>query len=211
MGKSDRIGGDVLISLYSGTPGSGKTFHVSQKIYYGLRAKKNYICNFPVNLDYIKGRKRKIGRFDYVKTSEINPEYLLEYAKKHHSFKKESETTIVIDECGIIFNPRGWDNKSRMAWIEFFSLHRHYGFDVILISQTDRMIDRQIRGFVEYEHRHRKINNYKIWGRILGLLCGGTLFVDVIVWYGLREKTGSEFIRYSRKVAKIYDTFMLME
>ena len=39
-----------MILLYSGTPGSGKSFHATQEIYYLLRRKKNVICNYDVNL-----------------------------------------------------------------------------------------------------------------------------------------------------------------
>lgn len=212
-----------MIYLYTGTPGSGKSFHASSEIFYGLRSGNTYICNFPINLQVVKKKyldyivegitkkerpsTKKIGTFIFKNNHDLTVEYLMEYAKNNHSFKKESETTVVIDECGIIFNPRMWDNKERMKWIQFFSMHRHYGFDIILISQTDRMIDRQIRGFVEYEIKHRKVGNFKLIGKLLSKIVGGTLFVCITYWYGIREKVGSKFVKYESRIAKIYDTF----
>lgn len=214
-----------MIELFSGTPGSGKSFHATQKMYYLLRSRKNVICNYDISLDACrknffqfwlskilridcKGSK-KIGRFEYLNNQELTVSYLKEYARKYHNRRKEGQTTVFIDECGIMFNPRTFAQKDRIEWIEFFSLHRHYGFDFVLISQSDRMLDRQIRAFVEYEHKHRKANNFGIGGVILGLLCMGSVFVDVKLWYGLREKVGSQWIRYSPRIASLYDTMYL--
>ena len=57
---------------------------------------------------------------------------------------------IVIDEAQCIFNSRDWNGKgivhsalkkqpdSRMDWIKFFSQHRKFGFNVILIGAAVR-------------------------------------------------------------------------
>lgn len=215
-----------MIKLFSGTPGSGKSYHAASIMYHGLRKGQDYICNFPVALDnvalsvssYYKRRffpaakklhRKKIGNFIYADNNTLTPDYLTQYAKEHHSFKREGETTVIIDECGIIFNSRSWDNRERLKWIEFLSMHRHYGYNIVLISQSDRMIDRQIRCFIEYDIKHRKVNNYKLFGRVLGVVSGGCLFVCITNWYGAREKVGSDFLRYKRRVASLYDTFLL--
>lgn len=216
-----------MIVLYSGTPGSGKSFHATQKIYYLLRGKKNIICNYDINLfncklsfwqywlskisflkPYIKGHKR-LGKFIFKNNVDLTPEYLIDYARENHNRKKEGQTTVVIDECGIMFNPRTFAQSDRLKWIQFFSVHRHYGFDFILISQSDRMLDRQIRAFVEYEHRHRKVNNFGIIGCLISLFTMSTFFIDVKLWYGLREKVGAEWIRYNSRIASLYDTMFL--
>ena len=38
---------------------------------------------------------------------------------------------------------------------------------MILIAQFDRMLDRQIRSVIEYEHIHRKVKNIGVWGKCL--------------------------------------------
>lgn len=216
-----------MIHLYSGTPGSGKSFHATEKIYYRLRNKGNVICNYPINLEncsysffgYIlkkifkkcKPHQKKIGHFNYVPNGLLTVKYLKDYAKKNHKGHKESETLVIIDECGIMFNPRTFSQADRLEWIQFFSLHRHYGYDFILISQSDRMVDRQIRSFFEYNHQHRNVGNFKLFGKLLSLLCGGSLFIDVTVFYSIREKVSSNWFRYSRRIASLYDTFLLYD
>lgn len=46
-----------MISLYSGTPGSGKSLHIAQRVYHGLRYGRTTVCNFEINLDNVKKRK----------------------------------------------------------------------------------------------------------------------------------------------------------
>lgn len=199
-----------MIRLYSGTPGSGKSLHLATVIWDRLRFKKsNVIANFPIDTDKVKGKKKQIGQFIYMDMSEMTVDALMDYARANHVIGKENQTLLIIDECAVMFNSRSWDAKDRMKWIVFFQQHRKLGFNVILVSQNDRMIDRQIRGFVEYEVKHRCINNFKVFGKLLGVLSGGKLFVAVEYWYGMRERINAEFFRLNRKKASIYDTFKI--
>ena len=83
-------------------------------------------------------------------------------------------------------------------------------YDIILISQSDRLIDRQIRAFIETEYKHRALKNYKLFGQILSLIFGG-LFVSVEYWYGPNLKCGSEFFLLNRKKARVYDTMKMFD
>lgn len=209
-----------MISLFTGTPGSGKSYHVAKEIILRLKLGKNVIANFdidstPIGFNAItwnfrkkiKPKNKLKGEFTYLKFEEMSVETLIQYAKEKHKRAKENQTLLVIDECSIYFNSRSWDNKERMKWIKFFQQHRKLGYTVILIAQNDRLIDRQIRAFVEYEVKHRKINNYKSIGSLLGLLSGGTLFFAITYWYAVREKISIEPIRFNRRIAAIYDTY----
>lgn len=216
-----------MIHLYSGTPGSGKSFHATEKIFYRLRNRGNVIANYPINLEncasslfgywlhrFFKTYKphlRKLGQFYYVDNTQLTVSYLKEYARKNHKPNKEGQTLVVIDECGIMFNPRTFSQSDRLEWIQFFSMHRHYGYDFILISQSDRMVDRQIRSFFEYEHKHRNVGHFKLFGRLLALFCGGSLFIDVTTFYCLREKVSSDFFRFSKRIASLYDSYALYD
>ncbi|KKY02969.1 hypothetical protein VN21_00360 [Paraclostridium benzoelyticum] len=191
-----------MISFYSGTPGSGKSLHTARDIYFQLfRKKKNIISNFDINMD-IYNSKNKKGIFKYVPNYELTPEYLIEFARKHHTSQKEGQTILVIDECQLMFNSRTWQQQGRSQWIEFFTQHRKFFYDVILISQFDRLIDRQIRSLIEYEVVHRKVNNFKI-GDYLPI----TLFVAVTRWYSQKAKIGSQFFIYREKYSKMYDSY----
>lgn len=197
-----------MIELYSGTPGSGKSLKAAYIIIEKLKLKRNVIANFNIKMDYFK--KKKIGKFTYKENQNLTVEYLVEYAKANHVPFKEKQTLIILDECGIMFNSREWDKRDRMKWIVFFQQHRKLGYDVILICQQDRMIDRQIRGFIETEYKCRKIANYKTFGWLLSLFSGG-LFVAVEYWYGTRLRCGSQWFTYNKRKASIYDTYLIFE
>lgn len=201
-----------MIELYTGTPGSGKSLHCAKVICQKLKAKKNVIANFDVNLTIFK--KKKIGKFTYMDNSELSPELLLNYALYNHKRNtngniSEGQTLLVIDECQILFNSRDWNAKDRMKWATFFTQHRKFGFNIILITQFDRLIDRQIRSLVEYQIIHRKVSNFKTIGFILGIVCGGHLFVAVTQWYGIREKVSSEFFSLRSRYMRLYDSYKI--
>lgn len=197
-----------MISLYSGTPGSGKSLYASYEIIRLLKNKRNVIANFPIDLSYFG--KKKIGSFLYVDNFSLTVNYLIDYAKSHHKPNAEHQTTIFIDECSVKFNSRDFARKDRMDWIIFFQQHRKLGFDVVLITQNDRMIDRQIRGFIETEYKYRSIKNYNSLGFFASFFAGG-LFCQVEYWYCTNLRCGSRWFRYDKKKAKIYDTYKIFE
>ncbi|MDK2964713.1 zonular occludens toxin domain-containing protein [Lacrimispora sp.] len=199
-----------MIYLYSGTPGSGKSLHVARVIYYTLLRNKPVICNFPINTQKVK----RPQKFTFVDNSELNPEMLISYSRQHFDGRpvREGEITLVIDECQMIFNARSWDAKGREAWNKFFTLHRHFGYDIILIAQFDRMIDRQIRSLIEYEQVHRKVTNLGWRGWLLcALMLSPSLFVSVKMWYPMKERIGSEFFKAKKKYYQLYDTYAIFE
>ena len=112
----------------------------------------------------------------------------------------------------MMFNARDWNKADRSGWNKFFQVHRHLGYDVILIAQFDRMIDRQIRSLIEYEYIHRKVTNMGWRGILLSLLMfSPKLFVSVKVWYPMKEKVGSEFFKAKKKYYRLYDTYLSFE
>lgn len=194
-----------MIYLYSGTPGSGKSLHVASLLYWKLRAKKMCIANFNFNA----AKCKKNPEFVYIDNEKMNPDCLkkmsFDYFKSHKF--KEGAITLIIDECQLLFNAREWNKKGRSEWLSFFTQHRKYGYDIILICQFDLMIDRQIRSLIEYEFIHRKVSNFGLFGKIFSLFFGGNLFVSVKVWYPLKEKVGSEFFRAKKFYYKLYDSY----
>lgn len=201
-----------MIFLYSGTPGSGKSLHVAERLYHLLRAGRPVVCNFEINLKRIPPKKRCL--FHYKSNLEITPEYLIQFSQKQFQGKKvkESSLLLVIDECQLMFNAREWSKQGRDKWLSFFTLHRHYGYDIILVAQFDRMIDRQIRSLIEYEYIHRKVNNFGWRGWILcAAFLSPKLFVSVKVWYPMKQKVSSEFFKCSKKYYSLYDTYLMLE
>lgn len=199
----------MSIQLYTGTPGSGKSFHAAKDIVRWMKRDRGLICNFPVNEGFV-GKKLR-AHVEYWDNSELTAERLVAYALEHHKIGKEGQTLVVIDECQIIFNCRDFGRKDRNAWVTFFAQHRKLGFNVILITQSDRMIDRQIRSLVEEEIKHRKLNNYGFGGGMLSLLTlGRTWFIAIQYWYGgNRLKLGQTVFPYRKRYSEVYDSYKL--
>lgn len=201
-----------MINLYTGTPGSGKSLHLAELLYNRIKFKKSVIVgNFDIEVKNIKGKLK--GDYLYIDNMDLTPDKLINFSLNYQCFigrrLKEGELLLVIDECQILFNSREWQQTNRNAWLSFYTQHRKLGYDIILITQFDRMIDRQIRALVENEVIHRKINNYGFVGSILGILFGGSLFVCIKMWYPMKERLGAHFFICRKKYYKIYDSYKL--
>lgn len=195
-----------MITLYSGTPGSGKSLHQAKDIYHWLRHGHVCIANFDIDVTKIPKCK---GQFIYLDNDHLKPETLIKFSYVYfnsHKFK-EGSIRLYIDECQLLFNAREWQKYGRNEWLSFFTQHRKYGYDIYLIAQFDRMVDRQIRSLIEYEVVHRKATNFGATGVIFSMFFGGKLFVAVERWYPLHEKTDSFFFRANPKYYQIYDTY----
>lgn len=194
-----------MIYLYSGTPGSGKSLHQASDIYWDLKFNKPVVANYQINTSIFK---KKVP-FIYLDNYHLNPQELVKISEayfENHKFK-EGAIKLYIDECQILFNAREWNAKGRDDWLVFFTQHRKYGFDIYLVAQFDRMIDRQIRSLVEYEVIHRKVKNFGFWGSVFNLLAFGGLFVNITMWYPLKERVGIDFLKINKKYIKLYDTY----
>lgn len=204
----------MACELYSGTPGSGKSLHAARRIITTLKAGKTIIANFPINMDYFKNkhtgnRPKKLGKFEYVQNQDLTVPFLKRYSRDNLKHFRESQCLVVIDECAVIFNPRT-AKEDRQEWVTFLTQHRKYGYDLLLISQSDCLIDRQIRPMIETEYKHRALSNYGIWGWVLSLVIGKWFWVNSY-WYGCRMRLGSDVFRFNKKEAKIYDSFRLFD
>lgn len=199
----------MAISLYSGTPGSYKSYHATADIVQWLGWGKNVISNYPVDASKYYKKRKKLGVFKFVTNEQLTVDYLIKFACQNHKpGHRKAQTLIVIDEASIKFNAREIDRKDRMEWIKFLANHRHYGFNIILIAQNDRMIDRQIRGLLEYDIKHRALRNWNLSFAIASILSGG-LYHCVEYWYPTHIKTSTNLHRFNKKIANCYDTMAL--
>ena len=96
-----------------------------------------------------------------------------------------------------------------MDWLSFFTQHRKFGYDIVMVTQFDRMIDRQVRSLIEYNYKHRKVGNYGWKGWILSLFFGGKLFIYIKIWYGMNEKVASQFFTLKKRYCSMYDSYKL--
>lgn len=199
-----------MIYMYTGVPGSSKSLHIASEICYYLKKGRNVIANIYFNdslLKNCKGNFIQLSNSDLMKNAFLKvPKFashdkeafsyilgLYNFAQNFHKRDSrgdfiEHQTLLIIDEAQIIFNPRKWNNSDRIPWIEFFTIHRHLGYDVILASQNEKNIDKQIFRIVQTLCEHRNIKNYKFLGRIFAFFCGGNLFVHIYRYNGMSKK-----------------------
>lgn len=197
----------MAIYLYSGTPGSGKSLHSAKDIISWFKKGQPVITNFDVDLSpYPNANHVCVDDFD------LTPDYLVEFSRNFFGDRKvtkkdEDTILLVIDECQLMFNSREYQKKDRKIWIKFFTQHRKFGYRVILIAQMDKMLDKQIRGVIEYEFIHRKLSNFGKAGKVFTFLMGGETFTSVQMWYPLKLKIGSSFFRAKKKYFSLYDSY----
>lgn len=197
-----------MIILYSGTPGSGKSCHQAEDVMDFLK-NRNVAC---LTNYHIKKEMLKFGK--YSQWIEITNEWLkpnnlkafsAQWFAKHHF--REGNIRLYIDEAQLIFSNREWQQAGRKEWLEFFTQHRKYGYDIYLISQWDRMLDKQIRALIEYEYKHRRLKNADWKGKLLGFALGGDTYLSIKYWYPMQSRLGSEIHHIRKKYYAIYDSY----
>ncbi|MCM1104636.1 MAG: zonular occludens toxin domain-containing protein [Clostridium sp.] len=221
-----------MIYFYTGVPGSGKGVHSSEVIYKMLQSGKDVITNIDVHTELIEPRRKKpVGNCIYVPTQDWLHDAFIQkpkqkedrysylqglygYANNYHLRKAdgsffEHQTWLVLDEVQELFNTRTWNRRDRLAWCAFFREHRKYGYDCILISQDDKNVDKQIRTVLQKQVLHRKVTDYKFFGKVLKLLTGRDLFIAISTQYGMKKadaKTGTRFYFGRQKYYDFYDS-----
>jgi len=191
----------LTISIFEGSVGSGKSYHA---LLEGLRKVnaipvRYVVANFPLEERYCNRKELERWHFWDV----ITPEKLVLFAIEKGFAGKEGSCLLIIDEAGILFNSRDWMVKSeeRKKWISFFSQSRKFGYDVILVAQSDRMIDRQIRDLAEYLVRHFNMRKYWYFAWLpFKFHCA------VWKWYGTRIKGSVDPFVVRASVYRKYDT-----
>lgn len=199
-----------MISMYTGSVGSGKSYHATDLALEWVRKGKHVIANFDIDIpnSKLKMNKKKWesrrSRWHFME--EITVEHLMALSLENGWYGNESRCMVVIDEAGILFNSRDWQHEgnARKKWIKFLSQSRKFGFDFIFVLQSDRMLDRQIRGLVEYDVKHLKANNsfFLSWLSLFRI----TLFLYVYKWYQTKLKGNMRFGLYKPWIANRYDT-----
>lgn len=208
-----------MINAFIGTPGSGKSLHLSKCILDDLKPKKQIlvVTNVPIKRTCID--PRSYDRYVYVSNEQLKNAKILikiaeEYWKTHtctNPNEYESRIRLYIDECQLLFNARDWQKNSKTYWPSFFSVHRHYGYHVVLVTQMLSSLDKQVRGLVEYYTVHRKVSNFGVSGFLLGLIFRGGLFCSVTCWAPIDEKIFSEFFIYHKRYGETYDTHSMFD
>lgn len=223
-GKSLHVASDIEHYIKNGKNVIAN-FEINDSIIKAKRGKTKgsfvYLNNYQLteNITYIEMQTDAYAKTKYIEKYKTPLDALYYFALNFHKRNEkgqilEKQTLLVIDEAQIIFNSRSWQSRNRQEWVTFFTQHRKYGFEIIIISQFQTLIDKQIRGCFEFEVMHRKVMNYKSIGFILSCLFGGNLFVAVehlCSVRGKQGKTSTQFIVGKKKYFDLYNSYKIFE
>lgn len=124
-----------MIYLITGLPGSSKTLHTIQRI-----CEDANLNNRPV---YQRGIKELTLDWNTLEDPSL-------------WYECPDNSVIIIDEAQEVFPPRG-PGKAIPPSVERFSVHRHKGYDIFIITQHPYLIDSMIRHLVETHYHYQRV------------------------------------------------------
>jgi len=224
-----------MIELITGAPGSGKSFYSVKLVVQFLLEGKVVATNVPLVPDFAerlskrgkyrwKSPEKQLARQRQFERNLFTAEYLHELLKVRvrkpegvPDHKAEGSAEMVVDEAHRELNNRMWDNavgrskdeaiKDRLDTVKFFTAHRHYLFNIRLITQDENNIDRQVRSLFEYVTRLRNLKNVSVLGFKVFWL---NIFVAIKFWNDtVKTKCGVNTFLMDKGVADLYYTHAL--
>lgn len=202
--------------MYSGTIGSGKSYHALEDILEKLNKGYHVIANFPLEFTAGQIKKGLADRYMYVPDQFLMGKsgisLLLKISKEMGWLDDEKEglCTVVIDEATNYFPKEDASHPIQKLWRKFFTQSRKLGYDFILIVQDDTSLNKTINKCIEYDVKHRKANNIFPF-KILNIIKRKgfpliTIFVHVTYWKQQRQRLGSGSTIYVHALGKMYQS-----
>ncbi|TMN33717.1 zonular occludens toxin domain-containing protein [Pseudoalteromonas sp. S2755] len=149
-----------MIHGISGRTGGGKSYEavVRHIIPTVIKQKRKVVTNLPLDVDHFCSVYGDYCR-DLIEVIDgefhnyggqrpfSRKEHYLQY--EHWQNEQGNRVYFFIDECQLCLPQQGTDKEL----IQFYEMHRHYGFDIMLITQNFRKINRDIRDLVSNHYR----------------------------------------------------------
>ncbi|ELA8374250.1 assembly protein [Vibrio alginolyticus] len=150
-----------MIYAIAGRPGGGKTYEaVAYHIIPAIKEGRKVITNITLNIDWFV----KIFGEDVRELIKIVDGRLTDFGSTSRPFsqiedysdewrnEKGQGPLYIVDEAHMSLPSRGLP----AAILEWFSIHRHYGVDIILLTQNIRKVHRDIKDMIEVTYRCTK-------------------------------------------------------
>jgi zona occludens toxin len=149
-----------MIHGISGKPGGGKSYEavVSHILPIVTKDKRKVVTNLPLNIDRFCAVYGEFCRdlIEVIDGQFHNYGGQRPFSKKDHYLQYEGwqndkgqKVYFFIDECHLAMPTQGTEKELT----EFFSMHRHYGFDIMLITQNFRKVNRDIKDMIVNHYR----------------------------------------------------------
>lgn len=154
-----------MINGISGKPGGGKSYEaVKNHIIPAIKNKRRVVTNLPLNIEHfvsVYGEHVRdlivIIQYDYHEYGSQKPFSRVEDWLVHQDWKNEKGQGVLfaIDEAHLSLPSRMQKGSGVdiTKVLEFLSMHRHYGFDVLLITQNFKKIHADIRDMIQLVYR----------------------------------------------------------
>jgi len=137
----------MSIALYTGRPGTGKTYNLTRDVIKALNSGELIYCNYKINWEGYEGKKwnwKKL-KFEIVKYPKSN----LKYWSKLHELFSVTNGIIVMDEAHIYMRSRNWE-KLPEEMERKLAQHRKDGLHIWGTVQAVERIDKIFRELVDY-------------------------------------------------------------
>lgn len=219
-----------MITILTGAPGHGKSYTSVKMIDEFVHSGKYVVTNVPLRADFAQQmaiHHTAFGRWRKNKVAEKAAYYhslvhvcvdIDEIVRVRFQGKGEGRGKVVIDEAHRVMNVRGSargqsaEATQRKSVVAHISAHRHYGADVVLITQAFGNLDLQVRNLYEFHAEVRNFRRLPFIGIIAKLFPGGNLFLRTTVWNDrAKTKAGVAVYGLSKRLANLYDTHALEE
>ncbi|HEV3318250.1 MAG TPA: zonular occludens toxin domain-containing protein [Solirubrobacteraceae bacterium] len=217
-----------MIELITGAPGSGKSYFSVRLIVRSVLAGRVVVTNVPMRDDWaltlakqgwhkwksdqhVEERRKRFESLVFVSDD------LDEILRVRVQGDGEGRADMVLDECHRWLNSRMWDSgigmskdeatRARLKLVAFFSAHRHYGYNVYLITQNLENIDKQIRTLFEYRVSLKNLRRVKVLGMPLFPV---NVFVALRFWNDTaKTKISVSSFGLDKSIANLYSTHAL--
>lgn len=223
----------MSITLLTGSPGHGKSYTLVREIESAVARKEPVATNVPLRDDWAIVMAKRHTLFGIFRKEAVKrkAEEFRRYLLMSDDFDKllavrlegerEGRGKLILDEAQRWMNARGWDNAlnangtimkrpealaKRLKVVNHLSGHRHYGFNVIIATQSDKSIDIQARELYEFHSEVRNMRKLP-W---LGFFIRFNLFLKVTRWNDrAKSKAGINLYTLNKGLARLYHTHAL--
>ncbi len=141
-----------MIELYEGVPGSGKSYHaICEKFLPWVKqGRRLYIAVDGIYLD-------RLALFTGIELSVLEQQITLwkDSVEVLQAFPHvEPGSAVIIDEAQTVFRSMQKVEPGLLRWLE---THRHYGVDILLMSQDFRQMSQGVTRLIEATVKFRKL------------------------------------------------------
>jgi hypothetical protein len=137
----------VSIVVFTGKPGSGKTYRIVQKLL--AESKRYYVFH---NIAGLKEVMIEDGQFiqDWTSIKDFLTKKGQEKVCKWAMETYGRSVLVIVDEAQMYFADRSGELKSWLSW------HRHLGEDIWLVAQHYKMLNQDYYNLADYECRAKR-------------------------------------------------------